>query len=49
MDNLWDKVFEKSENVQHQKVSFCNRYGIKLVANMFVPKTNQKNIFNAKI
>ena len=28
----WDKVFPKSENVNHEKVTFKNRYGITLVA-----------------
>lgn len=34
----WDKVFEKSEKVNHRKVSFTNRYGISLVADVFTPK-----------
>lgn len=36
--NEWDKVFEKSEKVNHSKVTFHNRYGITLVADMYVPK-----------
>ena len=34
----WDKVFPKSDRVNHSKISFHNRYGITLVADMYVPK-----------
>lgn len=34
----WDKTFPKSEKVSHKKVKFVNRYGITLVADMYVPK-----------
>ena len=34
----WDKVFPKSEKVDHRKVTFVNRYGITLVADMYSPK-----------
>lgn len=34
----WDKVFPKSDKVDHKKVTFVNRYGITLVADMYVPK-----------
>ncbi len=34
----WDKTFEKSEKVDHCKVTFINRYGITLAADMYVPK-----------
>ena len=34
----WDKVFPKSENVDHKKVTFHNRYGITLAADMYTPK-----------
>jgi len=37
----WDKVFPKSENVDHKKVTFHNRYGIELVADMYTPKNAQ--------
>ena len=36
--NTWDKTFKKSEKVNHSKVSFTNRYGITLSADMYVPK-----------
>lgn len=34
----WDKVFPKSDKVDHSKVTFVNRYGITLAADMYVPK-----------
>ena len=34
----WDKTFPKSEKVDHCKVTFVNRYGITLAADMYVPK-----------
>ncbi len=34
----WDKVFPKSDKVDHRKVTFVNRYGITLAADMFTPK-----------
>lgn len=34
----WDKVFPKSDKVEHRKVTFVNRYGITLVADMYTPK-----------
>ena len=35
----WDKVFPKSDKVDHKKVTFHNRYGITLAADMFTPKS----------
>ncbi len=34
----WDKTFPKSENINHEKVTFHNRYGITLAADMYTPK-----------
>ncbi len=34
----WDKTFPKSENVNHTKITFRNRYGIELAADMYTPK-----------
>ena len=34
----WDKTFPKSEKVNHRKVTFHNRFGITLVADMYEPK-----------
>ncbi len=33
----WDKVFAKSEKVRHSKVTFANRYGVTLAADLYVP------------
>ena len=35
----WDKVFPKNDKVDHKKVTFHNRYGITLAADMFTPKS----------
>ena len=34
----WDKTFEQSDKVDHSKVTFINRYGITLAADLYVPK-----------
>ena len=34
----WDKTFPKSDKVNHSKVTFHNKYGITLAADMYVPK-----------
>ena len=34
----WDKTFPKCEKVDHSKVTFVNRYGITLAADMYIPK-----------
>lgn len=43
MENLnltaeWDKTFPKSDKVKHSKVTFMNRYGITLAADLYIPK-----------
>lgn len=35
---IWDKTFPKSEKVDHKKITFVNRYGITLAADMYIPK-----------
>lgn len=35
---LWDKTFPKSDKVDHKKVTFRNRYGITLAADLYQPK-----------
>ena len=35
----WDKTFPKSNKVDHKKVTFRNRYGIELAADMYIPKS----------
>ncbi len=34
----WDKTFPQSTKVNHRKVTFCNRYGITLAADLYEPK-----------
>ncbi|HIR26087.1 MAG TPA: alpha/beta hydrolase [Candidatus Egerieimonas faecigallinarum] len=34
----WDKTFPKSDKVDHRKVTFHNRYGITLAADLYAPK-----------
>lgn len=38
MSNEWDKTFPKSEKVDHQKITFKNRYGITLAGDLYLPK-----------
>ena len=38
MVTQWDKTFAQSNKVDHRKVSFKNRYGITLVADLYLPK-----------
>lgn len=39
----WDKIFPQSDKVNHSKITFRNRYGITLAADMYVPKNAQEN------
>ncbi len=41
LTNEWDKTFPKSEKVNHRKVTFHNRYGITLAADLYEPKNAQ--------
>ena len=38
LTDKWDKTFPKSNNVNHSKITFHNRYGITLAADLYVPK-----------
>ena len=38
LDPKWDKTFAKSDKVDHKKISFKNRYGITLAADLYQPK-----------
>lgn len=40
----WDKTFPKSEKVNHKKITFVNRYGITLAADMYSPKNTEGNL-----
>lgn len=37
LTNEWDKTFKKSDKVNHRKVTFHNRYGIMLAADLYEP------------
>ena len=41
MTQEWDKVFAKSEKVEHEKVSFHNHFGLELAADVYKPKHAQ--------
>jgi fermentation-respiration switch protein FrsA (DUF1100 family) len=40
----WDKVFPQSDLVDHQKVTFHNRYGITLAADLYKPKAAEDKL-----
>ena len=40
----WDKTFPQSEKVDHKKVTFRNRYGITLAADMYIPKNAESRL-----
>ena len=41
MTQEWDKVFPKSEKVEHEKISFHNHFGFELAADVYKPKNAQ--------
>lgn len=38
LTDIWDKTFPKSEKVRHRKITFVNRYGITIAADMYIPE-----------
>ena len=38
LTDKWDKVFPLSDKVSHHKVTYVNRYGITLAADLYTPK-----------
>ncbi|MBR1851403.1 MAG: alpha/beta hydrolase [Bacteroidales bacterium] len=40
----WDKTFAKSDKVEHRKVTFHNRYGIELAADLYLPVNAQAKL-----
>lgn len=40
----WDKVFPKNDDVEHSKVTFVNRYGITLAADLYKPKGTEAKL-----
>ena len=41
LTNEWDKTFPKSDKANHRKVTFHNRYGITLAADLYEPKEHK--------
>ncbi len=41
LNTEWDKVFPKSDKVNHEKVTFKNRYGFTLAADLYKPKDSE--------
>lgn len=44
LTNEWDKTFPKSEKVNHKKITFVNRYGITLAADLYEPKNIKEKL-----
>ena len=44
LEEKWDKTFPKSDKVKHKKVTFHNRYGIELVADLYEPKNYENKL-----
>ena len=44
LTNDWDKTFPKSEKAEHKKITFHNRYGITLAADMYIPKGAKRKL-----
>lgn len=40
----WDKTFPQSDKVEHTKITFHNRYGITLAADLYKPKNTQGSL-----
>lgn len=53
-NNQRDETFPRSMNVDHQKVSFKNRYGVELIADQYSPKglrgrgSNRQRFFSSR-
>lgn len=45
----WDKTYPKNDKVDHQKVTFKNRYGITLAADLYLPKDRSGHRFAALV
>lgn len=44
LTNNWDKVFPQSDKINHSKVTFKNRYGITLAADIYIPKNRKEKL-----
>ncbi len=40
----WDKTFPQSDKTEHKKITFHNRYGITLAADMYIPKNAERKL-----
>ena len=40
----WDKVFPKSDEVEHSKVTFVNHFGITLAADLYKPRNTERKL-----
>jgi len=49
MTDDWDKTFPQSPNVDHQKVTFRNRYGLTLSGDLYLPKTRTERSLAALV
>ena len=47
MTTTWDKLFPKSNKVDHEKITFKNRYGITLAADVYLPKNRANKLLPA--
>lgn len=44
LTDKWDKVFPKSDKVEHRKITFHNRYGITLAADLYKPLKSKEKL-----
>lgn len=44
LTSKWDKAFPKSDKVDHSKVTFKNRYGITLAADLYIPQNTEEKL-----
>lgn len=47
LEEKWDKTFEKSNAVKHQKITFTNRYGITLAGDFYLPLNKEHKKLSA--
>lgn len=49
LTSKWDKTFPKSDKVNHKKVTFHNRFGIQLAADLYEPKSYEGKLIGIAI
>lgn len=49
MVSEWDKVFAKSDKVDHKKVKFKNRYGVEIVGDLYTPKICMAKLLRSQL